>query len=336
MAEREITGSRGTVLVAPDKFKGTYAAIDVASAVGRGLESAGWDVDLCPVADGGDGTTDVLAPVLGLEVQYAQAADPLGMEIEAAFAMNGDVAVIETAAASGLGLVAESERDAFAASTEGTGDLIMAAVSAGARTIYLGVGGSATTDGGMGAIAAIERQGGLRGARLVVLCDVKTPFENAARVFAAQKGADPEMVLVLTKRLHELALGFPRDPRGLPMGGAAGGLSGGLWAALGAELVPGAAFVSDLLDLDRRASAACAVVTGEGRLDAQTLTGKVACEVSARARSAGIPCYAVVGSSAVTPLELLELDLQEAIEATNLAEMESAGRRLGQLLAARA
>jgi glycerate 2-kinase len=323
-----------TILVAPDSFKGTFSAATVAVAVGRGLAQAGFDVDLCPMADGGEGTLAVLAPALGAVPQFAQAADPLGMEIEAAFAIVGDVAIVETATASGLGLVPESERDPFAASTEGTGDLIAAAVSAGARTVYLGVGGSATTDGGMGAIAAIERQGGLRGAKLVVLCDVRVPFEDAARVFGPQKGADPEMVEALSQRLQEFALGFPRDPRGLPMGGAAGGLSGGLWAALGAELVPGAAFVLDLLDFDRRASGVLAVVTGEGRLDAQTLTGKVACEVSTRARLAGVPCYAVVGSSAVTLDEMLELDLQAAIEATDLEEMESAGLRLGQLLAA--
>ncbi len=135
--------------------------------------------------------------------------------------------------------MAESERDAFAASTEGTGDLISAAIAAGARTVYLGVGGSATTDGGMGAIAAIERAGGLHGARLVVLCDVRTPFEDAARIFGPQKGADPEMVEVLSQRLQELAGGFPRDPRGVPMTGAAGGLSGGLWAAFGPSLRPG-------------------------------------------------------------------------------------------------
>jgi glycerate kinase len=336
MEDRILPGSlsRKSVLVAPDSFKGTFSASEVASAIGRGLVSAGFGVDLCPVADGGEGTMATLAPALGAVEQFAQAADPLGMQIEASFAMVGDVAIVETASASGLGLVAESERDAFAASTEGTGDLIAAAIDSGACTVYLGVGGSATTDGGMGAIAAIERQGGLRGARLVVLCDVRVPFEDAARVFGPQKGADPEMVEILTRRLHEFAIGFPRDPRGLPMTGAAGGLSGGLWAALGAELVPGAAFVLDLLDFDRRASAARAVITGEGRLDAQTLTGKVVSEVSERARVARVPCFAVVGSCTATPVEVLELNLQQAIEATNLEQMESAGLRLGELLAA--
>lgn len=332
MAERELSSSRGRVLVAPDSFKGTYSAAEVAGAIGRGLEASGSAVDLCAVADGGEGTTEVLAPVFGAVTQYAQAADPLGMEIEAAFALAGDVAIVETAAASGLGLVPESERDAFAASTEGTGDLIIAAVDAGARTIYLGVGGSATSDGGMGAIAAIERQGGLRGAQLVVLCDVKIPFEEAARVFGPQKGADLEMVATLSERLRDYAADFPRDPRGKPMTGAAGGLSGGLWAVLGAELVVGAAFVLDLLKFDRRLSGARAVVTGEGRLDAQTLTGKVVSEVSDRACRAGVPCYAVVGSCTATTDEVAELGLSQVIEATNVEEAADAGRRIGELV----
>jgi glycerate 2-kinase len=335
MEDRILPGSAGpnSVLVAPDSFKGTYSAAEVARAIGLGLMQSGFVVDFCPVADGGEGTMAALAPALGAVEQFAQAADPLGMPIEASFAIVGDVAIVETASASGLNLVDESERDPFAASTEGTGDLIAAAIDSGARTVYLGVGGSATTDGGMGAIAAIERQGGLRGARLVVLCDVRVAFEDAARVFGPQKGADPEMVETLTGRLHEFAVGFPRDPRGLPMTGAAGGLSGGLWAALGADLVPGAAFVLDLLDFDVRVARARAVITGEGRLDAQTLTGKVVSEVAERARQAGVPCYAVVGSCTATPAEVVELSLQQAIEATDLEQMETAGRRLGELLA---
>ncbi len=147
--------------------------------------------------------------------------------------------MIETAAASGLGLVPESQRDAIKASSAGTGELIVAAARAGAKTIYLGVGGSASTDGGSGALAAIRRAGGLDGVKLVVLCDVRTSFEDAARVFAPQKGASREQVRKLTARLNAAARRLPRDPRGVAMTGAAGGLSGGLWAVLGAELVAG-------------------------------------------------------------------------------------------------
>src|SRR3954452_19083549 len=178
------------VLVAPDSFKGTFSAAKVAGAIGRGLERAGlMPPDLCPVADGGEGTLDALLTQLGGEYLAAEASDPLGRPVRAGFALveDGGTAIVETAAASGLGLVAEEERDAWAASTRGTGELICAAVDAGAEVVLVAVGGSATTDGGAGALEAIEEHGGLRGARLVVLCDVRTPWERAPKVFAPQK-----------------------------------------------------------------------------------------------------------------------------------------------------
>ena len=169
------------MLVAPDSFKGTFSAAEVTAAIGRGLSAEGVKVDLCPVADGGEGTLDALAGALRCELREVAVHDPLGREVRATYglgrlARGQTVAVIETAAASGLDLVAASERDAMAASTYGTGELIAAAVSEGATVVYLGVGGSATTDGGAGAIEAIERGGGLRDAKLVVLCDVRTPL----------------------------------------------------------------------------------------------------------------------------------------------------------------
>jgi glycerate 2-kinase len=327
-----IRGIPETVLVAPDSFKGTFTATEVAGAIGRGLEGAGRPVDLCPVADGGEGTMDALLTALGGEVQTAAVSDPLGRPIEARFALSGRVGLVETAAASGLHLVARSERDAFAAATTGTGELIAAAIAAGADTVYLGVGGSATTDGGAGALRAIERAGGLEGARLVVLCDVRTPFEDAARVFAPQKGADRDGVRRLTARLNAQARRLPRDPRGVPMTGAAGGLSGGLWAALGAELVPGAAFVLDAVGFDARMRAARAVVSGEGKLDEQSLVGKVISEVATRARQSGVPCHAVVGTRALDAMGARVLDLDRIFEASTLEEMEAAGRALADVL----
>jgi glycerate kinase len=323
-----IPGVPSTILVAPDSFKGTLSAPEVAGAIGRGLEAAGREGDLCPVADGGEGTLEVLVPAVGGELRGATVADPLGRQIEATFALGDRVAVVETAAASGLGLVAEDERDATAASTAGTGELILAAVEAGARTVYVGVGGSATTDGGAGAIRAIQGGGGLDGARLVVLCDVRTPFEDAARIFAPQKGAGPDEVKRLSRRLSERARRLPRDPRGVPMTGAAGGLSGGLWAAFGAELVPGASFVLDALDFDRRMRASWAVITGEGKLDRQSLAGKAVSEVATRARQSGVPCYAIVGRRELDAFGLRVLDLQLAEEAGTVEELEAAGRRL--------
>ncbi|MGZ4299446.1 MAG: glycerate kinase family protein [Solirubrobacteraceae bacterium] len=327
-----IVGVPETVLIAPDSFKDTFSATVVAAAIGRGVEGAGWPVDLCPVADGGEGTLDALAAGLGAERRTAAATDPLGRPIEAEFGLAGEVALIDTAAASGLNLIAEAERDAVAAGTAGTGELIAAAVDAGARIVYLGVGGSATTDGGAGAIKAIERAGGLRGARLAVLCDVRTPFEDAAKVYGPQKGASPDDVKRLTKRLNALAGRLDRDPRGMPMTGAAGGLSGGLWSAFGAELVPGAAFVLDEVGFDARMRAARAVVTGEGKLDMQSLVGKVVSEVATRARQTGVPCHAVVGTRELDSMGARILDLDRVIEASTLAELEAAGRTLAEVL----
>ena len=184
-------------------------------------------------------------------------------------------------------------------------------------------GGSATTDGAAGAIEAIEDAGGLGGARIVCLCDVRTPFERAAEVFGPQKGADPATVKRLTKRLNEFAATLPRDPRGEPMTGCAGGLSGGLWAQYDAALEPGAAFVLDALDFDARMRAARAVIVGEGRIDEQTLQGKIAGEIATRARQAGVPCFAIVGTSELDAFGARMLDLQRVLEARRGAASRS-------------
>jgi glycerate kinase len=324
------------VLVAPDSFKGTFRASEVAGAIGRGLERAGlMPPDLCPVADGGEGTLDALVPGLGGEIVGAEAQDPLGRPVRTGFALveGGVTAIVETASASGLALVAESERDAWAASTYGTGELIAAAVQSGAQVVLVAVGGSATTDGGAGALEAIADHGGLRGARLVVLCDVRVPFERAASVFGPQKGADPDMVKRLEQRLDALAAGWPRDPRGVPLTGCAGGLSGGLWAALGAVLEPGAPWVLDALGFDARMRAARAVVTGEGRLDEQTLEGKLVGEIGTRARQAGVPLHAIVGCDALDPFGKRIIDLQRVYEAGDLDAIAVAAEELGRDLA---
>jgi glycerate kinase len=291
--------------------------------------------DLCPVADGGEGTLDALLPQLGGELVAVEVQDPLGREIRAGFGLveDGGTAIVEMASASGLGLVAEHERDAWAASTYGTGQLIAAAAEAGAQVILVAVGGSATTDGGAGALEAIADHGGIRGARIVVLTDVRTVFEDAPKVFGPQKGADPEMVEKLRERLEQLAATLPRDPRGVPMTGAAGGLSGGLWAAHGAVLEPGAPFVLNALDFDARMRASRAVVTGEGKLDEQTLEGKLVGEIGTRARQAGVPLHAIVGTDALDPFGKRIIDLQRTIEATTPEELEAAGETLGRELA---
>ncbi len=320
------------MLIAPDKFKGTHSAREVSLAIARGAGDA-VELEVCPVADGGEGTMEILVAALGGVLLETAAHDPLGRSIDAAVGQldQGRVAIVEVARASGLGLLSASELDAEAASTAGTGELIGAAVAEGARTVVVAAGGSATTDGGAGAIDAIEHAGGLRGAKLIVLADVRTPFERAAEVFGPQKGADAAAVERLSARLARQAETLPRDPRGVPMSGAAGGLSGGLWARYGATVVPGARWVLDALGFDRRLGRARAVVTGEGRIDSTTLEGKVVFEIATRCARAGVPVHAVVGCTALSPAESAQLPLTSIREASTIAELEAAGRELAGL-----
>jgi glycerate 2-kinase len=302
-------------LVAPDSFKGTFTAVQVAAAIGRGVRAAGAEADLAPVGDGGEGTMEVL----GGRLVAACAHDPLGREIEASFSLLQDGrAMVETAAASGLALLAPDELDPWNASTFGTGELIVAAARAGASEILVGVGGSATMDGGRGAIEAI----GSIDVPLVVLSDVETTWERCAEIYGPQKGADAVMVNRLRERFEVMASSLPRDPRGVPMTGAAGALSGGLWAAFGAELRAGAPYVLDTIGFDERLARADAVIVGEGRLDEQSAMGKIVGEIAGRARRAGVPVHAIVGSVRG------DAGLDSVIEATTLAELEAAGARL--------
>jgi len=313
-----------TVLVAPDSFKGTFSATEVAAAIACGCGDE--PVDLAPVADGGEGTAEVLLAARGGTLVEAAATDPLGAPVRARFALlaDGVTAVVETAAASGLPLVADRRRDASGASTYGTGQLIVAALEAGARRVVVAAGGSATTDGGAGAIDAI-RAAGVTPHALEVLVDVDTPFERAAIEFGPQKGASSEEVAALTVRLHDFAATLPSDPRGVPGTGAAGGLAGGLWATFGAALRPGAPYVLDAIGFAPRLRAAAAVIIGEGALDAQSLRGKVTGTVAEWARTAGVPCHAIVGRCRLHPADA---GLASVTEATTLAEIESAAARI--------
>ncbi len=329
------------VLVAPDSFKGTFAAAQVADAIARGLERAGVVADRCPLADGGEGTRDALLAARGGRLVEAAVHDPLGRPLTASFALLGEdgrTAAVEMAAASGLPLLAADELDPWRADTYGTGELIAAALDAGAREMLVAAGGSATVDGGAGALRALaERAGGadpLAGARLVVLCDVTTPWERCAEVYGPQKGADAAMVARLAARLEQQAATLPRDPRGVPMSGAAGGLSGALWAACGAELAPGAPAVLDAAGFDARLRGAAAVICGEGRLDAQTGEGKLVGEVARRAREAGVPALALAGDCALDEPGWRALGLAGAASASTLAELEAAGERIGRGLSA--
>jgi glycerate 2-kinase len=315
-------------LVAPDSFKGTFSAREVAGALAAGLRAAGREAEELPVADGGEGTMEALLSTLEGELRTAEASDPLGRPVKASFALidGGRTGIVEMAQASGLGLVGEEDRDAWAASTRGTGELIVAAIDAGAERVIVTVGGSATTDGGAGALEALEEAG--VAIELDVLCDVRTPFEQAPSVFGPQKGADARLVRQLEQRLDDLAETLRRDPRGEPMTGCAGGLSGGLWANHGARLHHGASYVLDAIGFDERMRASAFVVTGEGRIDSQTLQGKIVGEVATRCRQGGVTCHGVVGKIDLDPFAQRILDFASMTEATTLDELREAGRAL--------
>ena len=285
------------VLAAVDKFKGTATGVQVAAAVGSACWELGHDCIEVPVADGGEGTLDAL----GGANRTSTVTGPLGRAVQAEWRLQRDVAVIEMARASGLALIGGADsNEAMAASTIGTGELIDQALGAGAKKIIVCLGGSATTDGGLGAVRAITAPHRMRGVQLLVACDVTTTFVDAAAVFAPQKGATPAQVRMLTGRLERVAQmyqsEFGVDVTAIEGGGAAGGLAGGL-AALGGKLVPGFDLVADELDLHDTAATVNLIVTGEGFLDAQSFAGKVVGKVQDIARSLNIPAGAVVGDA---------------------------------------
>ncbi len=319
------------VVAAPDKFRGTLRALDAARAIARAAEAAGCSVDRAPVADGGEGTLEAL----GGANRRTVVTGPLGDLVEVGWRCDRSEgrrqAVLEMALASGLELVGGAEgNDAVAASTHGTGELVASALDAGCRRVILGVGGSASTDGGLGAVRALEPLGRLRGVELVVGCDVRTIFVDAARVFAPQKGASAAQVELLHRRLERLAQVYEQthgvDVRDIPGGGAAGGLAGGL-AAIGARLVVGFDLVAEELGLLDRLEGADLVVTGEGFLDDQSFAGKAVGGVAELARSAGVGVLAVVG-------EVLEgAEVPAGVEVVSLVERYGRDRAMSEAAA---
>jgi glycerate kinase len=316
------------VVIAPDKMRGTVTAREVAAAAGRAAAAAGWEVDEVPVADGGEGTLDVL----GGPNRTTTVTGPLGEPVAAHWRLAGRTAVVEMARASGLALVGGAEaNDPIGASTAGTGELLAAAVDAGARRILVGLGGSATTDGGLGALRALYPLHRLKGVDIEVLCDVRTAFVDAAAVFAPQKGASPAQVELLRRRLERLADVYLADHgvdvRAIEGAGAAGGLAGGLTVA-GARLVGGFEAVADELDLPDRIVGADLVITAEGFLDEQSFDGKVVGGVAELAHEAGVRCVAVVGE--VVP----DLDADaDAVEVVSLVARAGRERALGDTAA---
>jgi glycerate kinase len=270
----------------------------VAAAVGRAAAAAGWRCDQVPMADGGEGTLDAL----GGANRTTEVTGPLGGRVAASWRLDGRTAVIEMAEASGLELAGRAGgpvgNDPVGASTAGVGELIATALDAGAQRVVVGVGGSATTDGGLAALRALHPLSRLRGVELLVACDVRTGFLEAAEAFAPQKGATPAQVELLRRRLERLAQVYRQDHgvdvTALEGAGAAGGLAGGL-AAAGATLVSGFALVAEELALDEVLEGADLVVTAEGFLDEQSFEGKVVGGVAALAAESGVPVVAVVG-----------------------------------------
>lgn len=288
---------RCKVLVAPDKFKGTLTSREAADAIAAEARALGAVTRVQPIADGGDGTVDAF----GGTNRHSMVTGPLGSPVRAGWRLEGGRAVIESAAASGLVLAGgPAGNGPWAATSAGTGELIAEALVAGATEIVVGMGGSAMTDGGVGALTALAGHVPFPAGRVQVLTDVTTPFSQAAAVFGPQKGADEALVARLTRRLravaHELLARFDVDVWDLPRAGAAGGLAGGL-AAAGASLSDGARVVADRVSLREHIQWADLVVTGEGRFDATSLAGKGPGLVVEQARARHRPVLVLAGDA---------------------------------------
>jgi len=323
------------VVIAPNAFKGSLTAEQAAECIARGIDRAvpGCVTVRVPVADGGDGTARAVVAATGGRWVRCEARDPLGRRVSSGFGVTGDggTAVIEMALASGLALLTPEERTPLLTSSAGTGDLIRAALDEGVRELLIGIGGSATNDGGAGLARALgvkflDANGGeldgtggslerlsridvrgldprLKRVRIDAACDVDNPLfgpRGAASVYGPQKGATPEAVERLDRGLRRFAETVARDlgvdVAALPGGGAAGGLGAGLAAFFGARLVPGAERVLEIVGFRQKLAGCDWVITGEGRLDGQTVFGKAPAAVAKAAREQGIPAIALCGS----------------------------------------
>ena len=371
------------IVVAPAAFKGAVSASAAAQAIAAGilLAAPGTETRLVPVADGGEGTLDALVAARNGRTEGFTVADPLGRPVVAQIGLiPGETAVVELARASGYERLTEIERDAEATTTFGTGQLIRAALDFAPRRIIVTVGGSATNDGGLGlaralgarlltadgmelegrgtdlaAVATIDLTGldpRLGTVAIDVACDVRNPFhgrDGAAHVFGAQKGADTAAVARLDRGLAAFA-GVVMAQTGVDMqaiagSGAAGGAAGGMAALLGARIVPGAELVLDAVGLAEALDGAGLCISGEGRLDEQTLHGKAPAAVAALCRDLGVPCVGLcgelrllpglvrrMGMVAAFPIGRELVPLQEALAATE-ADLAAMGASLGGLLA---
>jgi len=317
-------------LASPASLKGVLDSASAAAHLAAGLRRS-VDADELPVADGGEGTAAVLYAAVGGDWREAQVADPLGRPVTARWLVLPDgAAVVDSAEAVGLPLVGVDERDPLRATSRGLGELLLAIVAEQPREVLVGVGGTATVDGGAGLREVVGSA--LRDARVRVLCDVRNPLlgeRGAARIFGPQKGADPEAVEELERRLASRAELEPY--RDLPGAGAGGGLGAGL-AALGAELCDGAALILDTIGFDERARAADLVVTGEGTVDRTTLEGKAPGAVVGRCSALGVSCV-LFGGVVRDGVDARRLSGNVASAAEDL---EALGEALGRALLERA
>lgn len=363
------------VLVAPQAFKGSVDAVRVAAAIGRGLRRVRPEIecDELPLADGGEGTVRALVAATGGSLRTARVHDPLGREIDAEWGVLGDgrTAVIEMAAASGLPLLREDERDPRVTSTRGTGELLIEAATSGAGRVIVGIGGSATNDGGTGmarvigfrfldgsgadlpeggaALARLHRIEGQTDPRLLrtsieIAADVTTPLvgpDGASAVFGPQKGASPEMVAeldaALTRYADVLGRFLGRDIRNMPGAGAAGGLGAGLTAFADAKMRSGADLVMAATRFAERAHGCDLIVTGEGRVDAQSAHGKLTGTVIAKGAQLGRPVALIAGGVAGGYQSLFEGGLRALeIASDGPMSMDDAMRRGEELIASAA
>ena len=346
------------VVIASDSFKGCLSSAEVARAAGMGVLDVcpGCEVVSLTVADGGEGTVDALAATLGARIRRVEVSGPLGRRVVAEYAIAPDgTAVLEMAKASGLTLLSPDERNPLAATTYGTGELVADALDKGCRRFLICIGGSATNDAGTGAlealgyvfadaedrrlkgcgeslgkIADVDATGAdprLKESHFIVACDVDSPFcgpEGAAYVYAPQKGATPEMVATLDEGMRSFSRIIYKvtgmDVTDIAGAGAAGGLGGALKAFLKAEMSPGAAMVLDAVGFDEAIKGADLVITGEGRMDAQTITGKLPYTVAQRASARGVPVIAICGRSEVDALRYFKTICQVTPSDMPLAE----------------
>ncbi|MEM7102826.1 MAG: glycerate kinase [Bacteroidota bacterium] len=346
------------ILIAPDKFKGSLSAMEVCEAIGNGFLKSGkaFDLDYHPIADGGDGSVEVLVGHLDLQARVIDAQDPLGRGLRATYFTSANAAFIEVAAASGLVLLSEKERNPLLTSTTGSGKMVVDAIQKGFKTIYLFLGGSSTNDGGMGIAAElgfefIETKGNglkpigenlslvehisytpkidLTEVKLILLCDVVNPLfgpNGAAHVYAPQKGANPHQVSQLDTGLRHFSQALmdktKKDISQLPGSGAAGGIAASLVALLDASIESGFETISRLTKLEAKIETADLIISGEGKLDTQSYQGKVVGEISKLASKHQKPVALFVGKNDLGAVEILQNDPIQVSEILSLTTNE--------------